>query len=268
MLRLIFILSGFFSSLSVAQEDVDVYSLSTLDWPPYISPDVENNGYVFQVVQEAYLLSDKSVKSDFLPWSRALLNTSQGQYVGIYPEYYDPSREEHFVFSEPFPGGPAGLMLMKQRQPNQSYDIHADLDRSLDSFEGAKFGVVRGYLNNEQFDRAEHLDKHQTLDDENSLVMLMLGRVNLIFIDKLVADYLIETRIPQLKGKVGMLNELVEYKPLYIAFSKAHPHHEKARLDFNQGLKKLQESGRLAQIMHENGIPAQPKRHNEEDHIH
>ncbi len=53
------------------------FELSTLEWPPYISPSIKNDGYVAKLVTRAFELGNGNVNYTFLPWARALLSVKK-----------------------------------------------------------------------------------------------------------------------------------------------------------------------------------------------
>ena len=96
----------------LAQESVKIGSL---EWEPYIGPNMHNNGYVAEIVVEAFKRVDYKVDILFFPWARALKMAEYGELDAVFPEYYDENRNNKFVFSDLFPGGPVGLYKRKDR---------------------------------------------------------------------------------------------------------------------------------------------------------
>jgi ABC-type amino acid transport substrate-binding protein len=214
---------------------------------------------VAHLVREAFEAEGATVNNQFLPWARALKNAQKGLSVGLYPEYFDKSRETDFVFSDPFPGGPVGLLKRTDDPITFTHSPLSSPDNAFKALQPYTFGVVRGYINTQAFDDANYLKKYETASDSHNLKLLHLGRVDLVFIDKVVANYLIETEFPHLKGKVEMMEPMLEYKQLYIAFSKSHPQYQSALSQFNSGLNKLKQSGRLNELLSLYNIPSQLK---------
>ncbi|EDY86249.1 ABC-type amino acid transport/signal transduction system, domain protein [gamma proteobacterium HTCC5015] len=251
------VLTLLFSSLLSTSVRADTFRFSTLEWPPYITQHSDSNGYVAAIIREAFAASGHRAEHQFLPWARALLEAREGKYVGLYPEYYDPERLGDFVFSDPFPGGPVGFYKRVDRDIQYRHDPRLDKAAAIDSLAAYKFGVVRGYLNDPYFDRSEQLTKQESPSDLANLRLLFHQRVDLIFIDQLVAEHLVKTSMPAAsRDALEMMQPPLTYKPLYVVFSKAHPQHQKAADAFNRGLQELRHSGRLDKLLKEYGIPA------------
>lgn len=231
-----------------------IVRLATLEWPPYISREQRDHGFVYRIAVEAFRAAGWQAEIRFYPWARALELIRSGVMDGLFPEYYDRSREQNFVYSLPFPGGPVGLMKRRGTRFRYRTDPVKDPERALRGFQSAVIGVVRGYVNTPEFDRATYLTKEDVATDLQNLQKLLAGRVDLIFIDKFVAGYLLVTRLPHAVNEVEFLQPPLAYKPLYIAFSRRKPGFQ-IRVDaFNLGLRLLQQSGRLRKIVEEAGF--------------
>ena len=129
-------------------------TLATLEWEPYIGPNMKNNGYVFEIVEQALKRSNITVDIRFFPWARAVNTAQSGKRDGLFPEYYDEGRLANFVFSDSFPGGPVGLYKRKNNKIAYSVDPQKHQTEALKALEKYKFGVVRGYVNTKEFDAA------------------------------------------------------------------------------------------------------------------
>jgi len=229
-------------------------SLATLEWEPYIGPGMDNNGYVHEIVAEAYKRSGVDVDIRFFPWARAVSTTQKGKRDGLFPEYYDESRLKDFVFSDSFPGGPVGLYKRKDNKISYVVDPQKKQTEALKALKQYRFGVVRGYVNTKEFDEATFLTKDVAKSDETNLKKLFKGRIDFIFIDKYVAKHIIVRKYPHFMSELEFMEPPLEVKPLYIAFSKKAKNYQAKLKAFNEGLKKLREEGALEKIMEKHGF--------------
>jgi len=254
--------------------DSNTITLTTLDWEPYIGETMENKGYVYQIIVEAYKKAGKNVKIYFYPWARTVKLSEDGAVDGHFPEYYDEGRLEGWVFSEKFPGGPVGLYKRNKDPIKYGTDPAKNQQGALKSLAKYRFGAVRDYINTKDFDLACGLnipanlaeaDKQKLLSqkylnielassDEENLKKLFGNRVDLIFIDKYVAKYIIVKKYPHYLDSLEFMDPPLEDKPLYVCFSKkAKNYQEKCDL-FNEGLAKMKADGSLKEIMIKNGF--------------
>jgi hypothetical protein len=73
-------------------------NLASLDWEPYVGPNLVNNGYVAEVVEQAFIAvgyKKKDIIINFVPWARAVTIGRSGGYDGIVPEYLMPQRAKY-----------------------------------------------------------------------------------------------------------------------------------------------------------------------------
>jgi ABC-type amino acid transport substrate-binding protein len=247
---------GFLFFLSLAQLAIagQTVTLATLEWEPYIGPNMDNNGYVYEIVAEAYKRSGVDVDIRFLPWARAVKTAETGKRDGLFPEYYDEGRLEKFVFSDSFPGGPVGLYKRIDNKISYAVDPQQRQTVALKALKQYRFGVVRGYVNTKAFDEATFLTKDVANSDETNLKKLFKGRIDFIFIDKYVAKHIIVRKYPHFLTELEFMEPPLEVKPLYIAFSKQAKDYQSKLKAFNDGLKKLREEGMLTKIMEKHGF--------------
>ena len=219
--------------------------LNTLDWEPYIGEKMAGNGFVATLVNEAFAASGYTVEFAFQPWVRAKATAKDGKADGCVPEYYLKEDLADFFISDPFPGGPLGFMKRKDEQVTFT---------KLEDLKGLKIGVVRGYINTEEFDKADYLSKEESNDDITNLRKLLAGRLNLVVIDKFVGLYLMQQMLPQDVDKVEFVTPSLEEKTLHVLISKKTADAEAKMKAFNDGLKIVKDSGKLDALMKSNGF--------------
>lgn len=220
-------------------------TLSTLNWEPYIGEDLKNNGYVAEIAREALAREGYNLEIKFYPWARTVKLAKLGKVDGYFPEYYSAEKEEQFVFSDKFPGGPLGFFKKKGR--NISYD-------KLENLKSYTIGVVRGYVNTKEFDNADYLQKEPARSDLINIRKLLAGRIDLMVADKFVGKYVLKENLPNKVGDIEFVEPPLEYKPLYVAFGKNNNDYEKYAAAFNRGLQKIKEDGTLDKILAKHGF--------------
>lgn len=244
----------FFLMVQPAFGQTKKISLTTLDWEPYIGEKLPGHGYVFEIVSEAFKSVGYKVDIQFYPWARAVETAKSGKADGLFPEYYDESRKAEFVFSDSFPGGPVGFLARKDSKITFPADPRKEQTKVLQGMKQYSFGVVRDYINTSEFDSAGFLKKDVADSDEQNIKKLYAKRIDLIFIDKFVAQYIIKAKFPQYANDLEFLEPPLEVKPLYIVFSKKAPDYQRKVKDFNEGLNNLTKSGTIKAIMQKYGF--------------
>jgi polar amino acid transport system substrate-binding protein len=238
------------SGLSAGIADAEEVSLTSTNWEPYNGELLPNYGFASEIISEAFKRVGYKVSFTFLPWNRAYKDTIKGKYDGLFASYYSKKRAEIFAPSDPYISGP--LVLCSR----QETEIKFKTLRDLSSY---TIGVVRGYVNTPEFDKADYLKKEEVNSDILNLIKLIRGRVDLIVIDKYTALYYLKNA-PSVQGdlnNVRFLSPPLEEKPLHIMFSKAVSDY-KLKLDgFNRGLREIKADGTFEGILRKYGFSNQ-----------
>ncbi len=214
--------------------------LATLDWEPYIGKNLKGQGFVSELVKEAFRLSGHSVKLSFLPWARVVHMAGNGEYDGYVPEYYDQKLEEKFYFSDPFPGGP--LVFFKRKEESINYTTLQDLKPYT-------IGVVRGYVNTVEFDKATFIKKEPAKNDLQNLRKLINKRIDMVIADKYVGLYLLRTYLSEYLNDIDYIAPPLEIKKLHLCVTKKTPNARLILADFNKGLSLMQHSGFVKKLL-------------------
>lgn len=234
----------FSSNLSLAEDKI--VRLTSLDWPPYSSKSLDQQGASVAVARAAFKAMGYHLKVDFFPWSRAVIlaKDSTSEYSGYFPEYFSENIAKDFIYSDTMGSGPLGFA---ERKDNSiSWTALADL-------KPYRIGVVQDYINTADLDAMianKSLKSSVTTSDDKNLKKLVGGRVDLAVVDRNVMNYLFKT-IPSLveKANEAQFNStLLENKKLFICFKKG-PEGERIAKIYNQGLKKIDIAAIMSQYL-------------------
>lgn len=228
--------------------------LATLEWPPYVGAELPGQGYAAEAVRLACARGGVDVRYDFMPWARALMLGLRGDVAGVLPEYNNPERERQFQFSASFPGGPVGLYKRRGEAIAYAHDPTDDLDAALRSIARYRIGTVRDYVNNETFDHADYLTREEAVSDSVNLRKLQHGRIDLVFIDRWVAEHLLRTD-PLLKpDALEMLQPPIAEPALHVAWSRQSADAATARPACDRGLAEIIADGTLGRLRERHGV--------------
>ncbi|WP_298775874.1 ABC transporter substrate-binding protein [uncultured Shewanella sp.] len=228
--RLLLLLS---LSLFLTPLKADTLYLTSLNWAPYSSEQLDNKGAVIAVTRAALKAMGHELVVDFYPWNRAvrLATRSHTKYLGYIPEYIFPA--EHLVFSVAI--GSSLLVIVENKDNPIYWEKLSDLNQYT-------IGVVKGYVNTHEFDgmiaAGEQRVETVTSDDQN-IRKVVSGRVNGAVIDLHVLKYLLAREgMEPLKEKIQVNDRSLVEKELFVAFRNT-PEGRKWRDIFNQGLAKI-----------------------------
>ena len=218
--------------------------LTSLEWPPYASEVLPQQGAAIAIVSAAFASMGYKLEVAFFPWSRAVAFSEEpdNQYIGYLPEYYSPDTAKKFIYSNAFAVGPLGFAERKDKSISWS---------KLEELTPYRIGIVQDYINTEKFDdmvENKSVITSVTLNDTNNLRKLVSGRIDLAVVDQHVMTYLLNS-VSDLVDNADQIQfnaKLLEEKKLYICFNKTEEGYAMVKI-FNQGLKKIDVAAILAQ---------------------
>ncbi|WP_231561978.1 substrate-binding periplasmic protein [Colwellia psychrerythraea] len=238
-----------------------VLHLASLNWPPYISEELCNKGWLFQFAIAILASQGYQVNIHFYPWARSVKLVELDQVDILFPTYYieknTPSdyhlgknRRELVTLSNAFSGGSVSLIQRKGES--------LILDDGLSVLNGKTIGVVRGYQNTQEFDAmmaAQMFSVIETADELQLVKLLVASRVDLIIGDPKVFTFSVNVADLSAVDKQHLLDaiELVQpalqYQPLYFAISKKSPLHKQILNDINIAISQFEQSGELDRLI-------------------
>ncbi|MDF3931868.1 substrate-binding periplasmic protein [Pseudomonas citronellolis] len=234
------LLLGLPFGLSTAQ--AETLRVATLDWEPYVGPELPGQGLASRILDEAMALNGDHVERVFLPWQRALNEAREGRYDALMPAYLSVDRSRDFYTSMPLLDSQLGFFRRRD---------HAIAYRpgDLDSLRPYRIGVVRGYVNQREFDNADYLTRDVVNNDWQNLEKLLRGRIDLAVVDRYTGYHLLARNAPALREQLEFIEPPLEIKPLYVLIPKVRNGGEALAANLDRGLRTLRQSGRLQQLI-------------------
>ncbi|MCK5311254.1 MAG: amino acid ABC transporter substrate-binding protein [Desulfobacteraceae bacterium] len=232
----------FLVSKAYAMEKIRI---ATLNWEPYIGQTITNEGFMAEVTREIFKRVGYKVEYIYLPWKRAVKMAEQGKFDGYFPAYWSKQREEKSIFTNSIISGP--VVFFKIKGSDISF-------KKLEALKPYRIGVVHGFVNTTEFDKADYLNKEKVTTNLQNIKKLFAGRIDLIVIDKYVGLYLLNKHMPHRVGEIESLAPPLQDKKLYICMSKKTKHVNKKLVCFNKGLKEIKEDGTFDKILKKYGF--------------
>ncbi|MBH9552855.1 substrate-binding periplasmic protein [Inhella gelatinilytica] len=217
--------------------------VATGEWPPFMSEALPEQGFVLQIVREAFAQEGIQVEFAFFPWARAMLQVEAGTSVASAAWYVTAERAQKFHFSAPL--FVEQQVLFHRRSEPLAW-------KTLDDLKGKRIGATTGYVYGEAFQEAEktgRLTVDRAPSDDKNLRKLLLGRVDAVAMSLAVGLDLLRRVIPaQEAATLTYFPRPLNAGPLHLVFAKSAKGLEWQQL-FDRGLAKLQKSGRLNAII-------------------
>lgn len=245
------VLSGAPAACAFAQAagaGLEPLALATGEWPPFMSEQLPNGGFVTEIVRQALAEVGATPRLSYYPWARAMAQVQSGPELGSLAWYRNPERERLFHFSEAV-FMERQLLFFRRRQP-LPWTRLADL-------QGRRIGLTTGYFYGEDLMQAER-ERLFTIDrapsDERSLRKLLLGRVDAAVVSHEVGRYLLATRFTEAEAiQIGWHARPINEGPLCLIFAR-QPAGLAWRDRFDRGLLALRRSGRVEAIVRAAGL--------------
>lgn len=220
------------------------YSIKLLynDWSPYYGPDMSEQGPIAEIVKQAFKRVGYNTKSEFLTWANLLDKLKTGRYDAGFAAYYSEDRGKEYIFSDPI-GICSKVAFLKIK--NRSINF-----KKLEDLNSYRIGVTRKYIYAvPEFDNADYLNKIESTSEDASIMNLLKGRLDLVIIDKVVAQYLIDKKFMANRNELDFLEFTDKKGELYLFISKANKEAQRIKEDFNYGLKQIKEDGAFDRII-------------------
>lgn len=223
-----------FLSFSLVAQPLRIVSS---EFVPHNGELLPNQGHAVQLIREIFATQQQDIQVDFLPWPRALLQARQGEAAAIISVWFDAERTSYLHYPTPL-----YTNYMKFYHNKTKPVLFAELDQLAKT--PLRLGVVRGYSYPEAI-KALPFERTEVNTDLESLKMLALGRVDLVICEQMVAEYLLATELTEYRTQLSSTGPVVEARPMYLAFSRAHPDAVLMQKKFEQGLQQLKQQHRL-----------------------
>ncbi|WP_421880294.1 substrate-binding periplasmic protein [Pacificispira sp.] len=228
------------ASVLPARAESGVVRLASLEWPPYSSESAVLGGRSIDTARRALAHVGMKLEVVYLPWARTVQAGTTGDgFDGYLPEYHSDAIDaeaagNRCLFSRSIGRSPVGIL--ERRDAPVAWSKPADLTPHL-------FGVVRGYVNEAQFDSMVSDDRIaviESVDDAINIRMVAAKRIRAAIIDPHVYDYLSrrDPTLTALRQNLQINNRLLTTHDLFVCFRPTRRGAELRSL-FNQGLDSL-----------------------------
>lgn len=219
--------------------------LCTMNWEPFYGEEMPREGFFTELVRTAFERAGHTVKVEFMPWPRAVLEVEQGDRDVLLGAYWSEERAETFHASETIYEDETGLVAKES--------LGIERFESLRELTDYTIGVGRGFVTSEEFDEADYLDKDFEETDVHNLRKLDADRIDMIAGSFVSLRHFAEKEDMDVSSLVSLEPALAEHS-LHIMISRAVPDGEELLDDFHSGLETIREDGTYTRILEEMGF--------------
>jgi len=168
-----------------------------------------------------------------------MLELERGKHDGVVAVWYKADREHFLALSAPVVDTQIGFY----GRASLPLDVG-----SLQNLRKRLVGTVRGYANPPAFDAAG-LNTDEVVNDLTNLRKLDKGRLDLVLVDKALAQYLVSQEWPAGNPNLMWREPALQTMPLHIGIARSRPNHAVILNDFNRGLAEIRRNGEYARIL-------------------
>jgi polar amino acid transport system substrate-binding protein len=224
---------------------IPTVKLAADDLPPYYGPTMPNNGPIAEIIIEAFKRVGYEATIDFLPfWINVMKSVKNGKYTAGFTGFFSKEREKDYTFSEPLNVFCRFVFLKKKK-------INIKLEK-VDDLKPYRIGVTHGYLYNfPGFNGKNGLKKVPAISNKVDIENLIKGRLDLVLVDKVIADYIIDKNFSACKGDLDYIDLFDTRIDRHLLISKNFGNHCQLKRDFDYGLKQIKKDGTFDRIIKE-----------------
>lgn len=222
-------------STSVLAEKV---SMTTGEWPPFISSQLKHYGYISDITTKAFEHQGYTVSTRFTPWKRALKLAEMGSVDVSFAWYKNEERLKLFYYSD------AILKTSHVFFHRESLDFDWTV---VEDLKGLVVVGSIGYQYTDAFNQAAAdglFSFVRAANNEQAMKMIAAGRAD-IFPINIQAGYAIVRKEMGENGKVLTHHPRSLSQPIssHLVVAKKHPKAKEIIEAFNKGLAELISSG-------------------------
>jgi polar amino acid transport system substrate-binding protein len=230
----------------IAHSENKIITVSTGEWPPFISENLKYHGVAARIISESFALQGIQVRYGWFPWKRSYDNVSNGSWDASAIWAVTSQRRKDVLFSDPIIENKTVLFFRKSSLIAWE---------SYDDLTGLVIGATDGYFNGDEFAQAEKkglITVERTNTESSNFKKLAANRLDAV-IAEIDAGYEIMRRtltVEQIDSIVVSPKNMASFSN-HLIISKKIEDAEALISAFNIGLKKLTESGKVNQYLME-----------------
>lgn len=234
MKKLIYRLTGLFILISQSlYADISHIKITANEWPPYTSAHITEGGLVIELIRAAFAEEDIPTSFQIVPWARAMASVEATQ-ADVIAAWYSDTRNKKFMYSKSFFVN--RMVFVKRVDESVQW-------QTLDDLRDYSFVLMRGAVNEAEFDAADWLKKSWVTEEETAVTMVVKGRADMTVRDQGMVEYLMQTKPETFAGKIDFVEKELSNSPLYLIVSRQHPEKELILQHFNSGINKIRQNG-------------------------
>lgn len=215
--------------------------LVTGEYAPYTSEKLPFGGITTQIVTAAFGEMKQEVAVEFIPWNRAMNYLKSGSVSGSFPWAKNAEREKDVLYSD----------VIHKYRILSFVKKGSGLEKNFNPT-GKTLCLPSGWdLTGIEKELTKYkMTLERPVSMESCVLMLALGRVDLVVMNEHVGYDLIKKLYPKKTPVVGLDNAIFgKSLNLYFLVPKKYPNGKKIISDFNRGLELIKKNGKYDKLV-------------------
>ena len=229
-----------FAGSSLAANAADRLSVVADEWPPFSGASLPGQGISIDVITAVLTRAGYNVDAQIVPWARIMNGSRNDEYDVVGSLFYDESIAEYMTYGDPF----YQTSVKFVQRMGASHDVS-----SLTALEPYSIAVGDGFLYEEAFDRADHLNKVVVTTALQAVQMVAFDRVDLTLDSEEVVQYALKNGVADLTERVEIMPHILAQHDVHMAVRNSLPNKDKVVADFNRVLEEMRADGSLKAIL-------------------
>ena len=210
------------------------------EWPPFSGASLPNGGISLDVISSVLTRAGYDVTTEVLPWARIMDGSRRGDYDIVGSLFYDPEIATYMTYGDPF----FTTEVRFVRPAGTGFEVDG-----LDSLRPYSIAVGDGFLYEEEFDRADHLNKVVVTTTMQAVQMVAFGRVNLTLDSVEVLNHSIDQASPPIRDQLEILPYVLAEHDIHMAVRNDLPGRADLVSAFNETLAEMRADGSLDALL-------------------
>ncbi|MBF0452460.1 MAG: transporter substrate-binding domain-containing protein [Candidatus Magnetomorum sp.] len=236
----VFIVITLFSHSLLAEETL---VLAAGEWPPYTSENMDNKGFMTEIVTQILKEMNLQAEIKFYPWRRCYEYVMRDKVFAAFPYSFTAERAQEVLFSDDIAFSTSKFFYYSASAEKPVYKYE-----KIEDIRHYKIGAVIGYYYEEQF-KKEKLTVDYVAKESIALEKLFLGRTQLFPLDEMVGWELIKKTFPDQVTNFGTLEKPLDRSSLKLIINKDNKKTLRLLKMFNHRLELFKKSSQYQSIL-------------------
>ncbi|WP_108650056.1 substrate-binding periplasmic protein [Dongshaea marina] len=220
--------------------------ISTGEWPPWISAEMDGYGNGSQIVTQAFALEGYKTRFHFFGWTQAYQRAKQGEFQATFGWIYNKQRAQDFNYSQPVFRANYYWFYLKDN-PKAPFDWD-----TLQNRQDLNIGITRSYWYGEEFDALKRKGRFQIKEASTNLVnfkRLLAGEIDLFPHNLCVGFYQLRHQFTEDMPLIAHSPSPLSVNDIHLIFNKVTPGNLALLETFNRGMNKLRQQKSFKKTM-------------------